>query len=151
MQRSLTIGLEYSDYLAVDMTLFDVLCIDVADVCGVQIILSHRYVVKLVLRWLIESFFTDLTVARSGFQRPEWHLARRLMSDIPSSVKLIVFYIPVYYARQPWTCFCCGLLGHQAVGCSAGVVDQMSLFRENLIPHPPGCSGCLRGRECRCV
>ncbi|XP_069183575.1 uncharacterized protein [Procambarus clarkii] len=60
-----------------------------------------------------------------------------LRSDIPSSVWLLGYYIWVYYARQPRTCFRCGLLGHQAAGCSGAAVAPVNLFQEEDFPPLP--------------
>ncbi|XP_069156665.1 uncharacterized protein [Procambarus clarkii] len=64
-------------------------------------------------------------------------LGMRLRSDIPSSVRLLGYYVRVYYARQPRTCFWCGLLGHQAAGCDAAPIAQVNLFREEDFPLLP--------------
>ncbi|XP_069194004.1 BUB3-interacting and GLEBS motif-containing protein ZNF207-like [Procambarus clarkii] len=61
-------------------------------------------------------------------------LGMRLRSDIPCSVQLLGYYVRVLYARQPRTCFRCGLLGHQAAGCTA---DPVNLFREEDFPPLP--------------
>ncbi|XP_069167579.1 uncharacterized protein [Procambarus clarkii] len=64
-------------------------------------------------------------------------LGMRLRSDIPSSVRLLGYYVLVYYARQPHTCFRCGQLGHQAAGCSETPAAPVNLFREEDFPPLP--------------
>lgn len=64
-------------------------------------------------------------------------LGMRLRSDIPSSVRLMGYYVRVYYAWQPRTCFRCGLLGYQAAGCTAATVAPINLFREEDFPPLP--------------
>ncbi|XP_069173316.1 uncharacterized protein [Procambarus clarkii] len=61
----------------------------------------------------------------------------RLRSDIPSSVRLLGYYVRVFYARQPRTCFRCGLFGYQAAGCTADPVAPVNLFREEDFPPLP--------------
>nr|XP_045610535.1 uncharacterized protein LOC123765814 isoform X1 [Procambarus clarkii]XP_045610536.1 uncharacterized protein LOC123765814 isoform X1 [Procambarus clarkii]XP_045610537.1 uncharacterized protein LOC123765814 isoform X1 [Procambarus clarkii] len=64
-------------------------------------------------------------------------LGMRLRSDIPSSIRLLGYYVRVFYARQPRTCFRCGLLGHQAAGCTADPVAPVNVFREEDFPPLP--------------
>lgn len=59
MQHSLTFGLEFTgnvDYPLVDVTLFDVLNVAVADICGVLLISSHHAVVKLISQEVYREF-----------------------------------------------------------------------------------------------
>ncbi|XP_069174332.1 uncharacterized protein [Procambarus clarkii] len=64
-------------------------------------------------------------------------LGMRLRADIPSSVRLMGFNVRVFYARQPRTCYRCGLLGHQAADCSAPPVAPVNLFSEEDFPPLP--------------
>ncbi|XP_069163257.1 calphotin-like [Procambarus clarkii] len=64
-------------------------------------------------------------------------LGMRLWADIPSSVKFLGYHVRVFYARQPRTCYHCGLLGHQAAGCSAPAVAPVNLFSEEDFPPLP--------------
>lgn len=58
-----------------------------------------------------------------------------LRADIPSSVHLMGFYLTLFNAMQPPTCFQCELAGHQAARCTAVRVDPVNLFREeNFFP-----------------
>ncbi|XP_069159491.1 calphotin-like [Procambarus clarkii] len=61
----------------------------------------------------------------------------RLRSDTPSSVRLLGYYVRVFYARQPRTCFQCGQLGHQAAECSEVPAAPVNLFREEDFPPLP--------------
>nr|XP_045622653.1 uncharacterized protein LOC123773164 [Procambarus clarkii] len=61
-------------------------------------------------------------------------LEMKLRSGIPSSVRLMGYTFRAYYARQSQTCFHCGMSGHPAAGCSAGVVTLANLFREGDFP-----------------
>ncbi|XP_069176206.1 uncharacterized protein [Procambarus clarkii] len=61
----------------------------------------------------------------------------RLRADIPSSVRLMGYNVRVFYARQPRTCYRCGLLGHQAADCSAPAVVPVNLFSEEDFPPLP--------------
>ncbi|XP_069178506.1 calphotin-like [Procambarus clarkii] len=64
-------------------------------------------------------------------------LGMRLRADIPSQVRLLGCSVRVFYARQPRTCYPCGLLGHQAAGCSEPAVAPVNLFREEDFPPLP--------------
>ncbi|XP_069186379.1 uncharacterized protein [Procambarus clarkii] len=61
----------------------------------------------------------------------------RLQADIPSQVRLLGCSVRVFNARQPRTCYRCGLLGHQAAGCSEPAIAPVNLFREEDFPLLP--------------
>lgn len=74
-----------------------------------------------------------------GVQNGIWTLDMQLKSDIPLSVKLMSYYLRMYYALQMQIYFRCELLGHQAVDCSADGMAQVNLFLEEDFPDV-GCS-----------